>query len=103
MRLQESQLELFQMMHAHLICKVQNLDLRHEMHTWIELGLPIEQTMFFQTERILSADRPFMEILTNSGDAKIPYCDESRSTMGSKCRLSGPWNESEEARDSYPE
>jgi len=57
--------------------------------------------MFFQTDRMVSAERPFMEMLTNSGAAKMPYNDDSRSTIGSRCKLSGPWNESEEARESY--
>jgi hypothetical protein len=57
--------------------------------------------MFFQIERILSAERPFMDTLTKSAALKIPYAEESRSTIGSRRKLSGPWKESDEARESY--
>lgn len=57
--------------------------------------------MFFHTERLSSAARPFSDMLTKSGVLKIPYNDDNLSTIGSRCRLSGPWNESEDARDGY--
>jgi len=35
--------------------------------TWISLGFPNEQTMFFQTDKTSSAARPFKDTLTKSG------------------------------------